>query len=437
MPNAGPLTNNAGMTHTRIGNMALIPAVALCLFGLTSISEVVPAAGVIPAKKTSPATLGTSAGSSHRAHAAGIIIRRLGLSSYRQTYGGLSYSQSGSHLDIHLTKLDPATEQALLAAVPADARSSISFLPTPASEQQLDAVQQAITNDVDFLAKSEQLTIAAWSPDYIAGKNLISVVNPTMEQVDHLRNRYGPTLQVDSVPALPTGASRISDRAPWDGGDFLSDGGSDCSSGLGMHNPAGQKFMVTAAHCFGLGNNVYNAAVSLGFSLSSAGRLGSVYARDSRSGGNDAELIPTYSSNAMWIGPTSTATLVALDPAYAWVGQGTPVCMNGAFEGVHCTATTGTEGCINLTTSAGTRYVCNEVSVSGSDNQMTGSGDSGGPVYIKDGTSDYIVGIASAFNGTVACTNWHTQLPNRSCGPTGWYADISAIAQLWSLDVND
>jgi trypsin len=427
------------MTHTQLGNVALLATIVLCIGGVTSISEAAGADDSTQVMKAAPSAAVNSESANHRAHAAGMIIRRLGLSAYRSTFGGFSYSEAGTHLDIHLTALDPAIERSLLAAVPADDRSSISFVPTTVTEQQLDAVQQAITDDIDFLSGSEHLTIAAWSPDYIAGKNLISLVNPTAAQLGYLQERYGATVQVDSVSGLPVGdASRISDHAPWHGGDFISDGRVDCTSGLGMHNPAGQQFMVTAAHCFAQGNDVYNAAVSIGFGINLASHLGSVYARDTRSAGNDAELIPTSASSYMWVSGTSTTTAVSLDPAYDWVGQGTPVCLNGAFEGVHCSGTTGTEGCINLISTYPTRFVCNEVAVSGTDNQMVGSGDSGGPVYIKDVDShDYIVGIFSASNGTVACTNWHTQQPARQCGPSGYYADISTIAQLWSLNVNN
>jgi hypothetical protein len=425
------------MNRISAGRIVVIAASMVCLFGLDAIPGA--AVAVNPSSVQQPAAPPTSPeSSSHRSHAAAMVIRRLGLSSYRQTFGGLSFSQSGSHLDIRLTDLDPATEQALLAAVPPSARSAISFEPAAATEQQLDTVQAAITADMDFLTQSN-ISIASWAPDYIAGKNDISVVNPTVDQISFLQDRYGPTVLVDSVATLPVAdASRISDSPPWHAGDFLSDGGSDCTSGVGMHNAAGQKFMVTAAHCYALGDNIYNAAVTLGFTqFNQSTRLGSVYARDNRTSGNDAELIPTYSSQYMWVGGTATTAQVTLDPAYAWVGPGNPVCVDGAFEGNHCSGVTGTEGCINLSSTFPTRLVCNEVSVSGTNNQMAGTGDSGGPVYIQDAGSDYIVGIWSAGNGTVDCTNWQTQPPKRKCGASGWYADISTIAQLWGLDVNN
>jgi hypothetical protein len=116
------------------------------------------------------------------------------------------------------------------------------------------------------------------------------------------------------------------DSSPFIGGDVITNGSGHCTTGLpAVRKSDGRPVMVTAAHCFGVGQRIYTAA---GTTWSwSNGRLGNyVGTVTSRNLGWDAELLVGANNNAdesdvnWWIPLTSVR--------YSYLGDW--VCHSGA-----------------------------------------------------------------------------------------------------------
>ncbi|HEV7949048.1 MAG TPA: S1 family peptidase, partial [Glaciihabitans sp.] len=225
---------------------------------------------------------------------------------------------------------------------------------------------------------------------------------------------------------------RQNDYAPWNGGDFITNGRGDCTSGIPVHNPGGARYLVTAGHCFAVGEVIRNKSVRI--PLGTNNIIGPVAVRDFLTPYSlDAELINTNSSPYTWRGGTAGQSPTTKSFAGALTSPiGAPVCHSGAFEGDRC-FTIQQNG---ITKQIEGYWLSSLVRATGSDPQAVGQGDSGGPVVRMIGNSMYGVGTVTAGEGVwTTCSNWSPQT-SRKCYPTLLYTDLGPTLTKWGISVN-
>jgi hypothetical protein len=202
-------------------------------------------------------------------------------------------------------------------------------------------------------------------------KVIVGVNTPVAAAQTILENLFGRgTLR--AIPwKLTTEADRWDDSPPWNGGDQLVTEGSTpgaCTSGFGVHDHSGNRYVTTAGHC----NTHFWWNTWIGFPIRDGSTLvgttsGSVwngvyfgYRVDTQ------KILTSDSSNIVWTGSATRRYISApLD-----VAQGDPTCIEGSFSLTRCGtiwATDFGEG--------GTEYL---VDVGGAS---TTFGDSGAPSW--------------------------------------------------------
>ena len=426
------------------------PAIAVALLLVGSTAAFPPQAGARRSLATSAPQ--PSPGVVSLASAAQ-VIRDYARETYASTYGGDVLAKDATEVDVFLTSLDSGTEDALVALAPTEAQSVIKFVQVARPEAALLAIQARILGDADTLS-AQGIQLATWGPVLETNGFQVEVKDLTDAQKQYLQSTYGTFIDVESVASLPVAAtdSRLPDSSPWNGGDFISDtepnlvgSGSrywDCTSGFPVHIASGTTYLLTAAHCFSLNYSVYNTSqVLFPGSASPSNLMGSVSNQDLRYGGFDAELIQAPSSSYVWTGGISTTTRATVAGAI-FASPGTPVCVDGAWDGESCSYTTGSGLCITLAGEAGraNRYACGEIpATSSTTSQGVGSGDSGGPVWLGNSGAIYATGVISALASNpapVTCSNWNPPITTRQCNSKFYFLDVEQPLALWSLSLN-
>jgi hypothetical protein len=352
---------------------------------------------------------------------------------FPNTYSGVVLTHDSTQVVVYFAARDPAAETDLTNLVP-DTKLEFELRAVTQASQLAahDALPAALPSLIDA-----GIDIASFGPDPDSGAERVMVRNGTEQQLSQIRSTLGPAVSAVSVPdtygAVPD-ATRISDSAPWNAGDFISNRSKDCTSGIPTHNSAGQPFLVTAAHCFDLGASVYNysSAVPLG----SARLMGRVAAQDLRDRYYDAEVVSASASNLTFTGPSSTSLKTS------FVGHGNPVpgavmCTSGAFEGEQCLTVVAVNSCLTTSTTGLGRTVCGENYYYSPNIQSIGQGDSGAPVYSYVSGGVRAMGLHNLHdpNYTTTCSNWRPQT-TRICSGHGWFESIGPILDTWSLAVN-
>jgi hypothetical protein len=200
-------------------------------------------------------------------------------------------------------------------------------------------------------------------------------------------------------PALPA-PSRCDDQPLFWGGDVtINDNtGAECSTAFGVHNAAGRKYLLTAAHCSedALGHRINGIPFSNGDLTQFMGN--SVFVP----GQHDAALIPTASGNRYYDGqgvdfPGADTHNSKRVVGWALVANGDEYCVSGAFGGVSCGwfVVAVDEG--NLGPGCPGSGFAEVISTNGS---FIEPGDSGGPVFALAGS-----GVVSA-RGVIDCSGF-------------------------------
>jgi hypothetical protein len=409
-------------------------AIALVAFPAHAASG----ADTTAAKPVTSASLPSDANSSteNAAQIAANSIVDSQLSQNGSTFGGVALGQTPGTVDVFFTTLDPAVEESLQAQSP---DVPLSFHKTPNTFQALRTLTDKLSGDFLELWTAGTKVMSAF-PNVRAGHVVLSVVDVTAEQVTELKSKYGAVLVIEAAQMsdMPHAvASRASDTTPWNGGDFISDGTWDCTSGIPVHNAANQKFLLTASHCFAASAAITNKSVSIPVGAGTS--MGSIYSRDNTAGGLDAEILSTSSSNLSWVGGTVTSTRATFAGAGPVV-SGSHVCVSGAFEGEFCGATVqNVDGPITLCLNDPctiTRPISHVSDAYKAGSLIVGSGDSGGPVYQYFGSTIKANGTITAQGGSQNCTNWFAQLPGRHCSAHVYFTQIANELALWGLIVN-
>jgi hypothetical protein len=248
-------------------------------------------------------------------------------------------------------------------------------------------------------------------------------------------------------PSEVAATSRLSDKSPWNDGDFdtgpisLTEA-DDCTTGWGAHDSSGNQYLLSAAHCWSTGTTVKNYSYTLhdhGYYGGGDKTIGKVSNRDSAQKGMDVELIATKSSPAAFTGTLGHQQVVD-DSGPIGSYDGDQVCEDGAFEDEICGLVINmVDMCINIDEAPPptAREVCNEDHAYNPSGAIAnGQGDSGSGVLRFNGGLAMAAGIDSASSpgDQVACVNY-PKATERDCFSDIWYADMPMILKDANLGV--
>ena len=298
------------------------------------------------------------------------------------------------------------------------------------SRHDMNDAAKRVRDDAKLLGE-QQVSVAAVGPALDGSGLTISVVAPEAGQVEQasalLAERYGDVVgdvrAVDrktSDEDLFFGGWRFNDFAPWYGGDRISSSSGGCSTGFAAtYNNA--PAMLTAAHCGGVGTAFSNGPRSNN-TFSFMGN--SVY---SNSGTDVGAIGVTGASSYINVGS-------ALAPTQLYVGSwGSPVvgqylCQSGSYTGEVCglrVVDTGQNVCQSWVLWWCTSWqgpLADVINSAGSGSYAAGHGDSGGPVYLRTGSSGIALGLVHGVLTPNAKAAYPAYYPDTMwCpAPAGW-----------------
>ncbi|GAB3129159.1 chymotrypsin family serine protease [Glaciibacter psychrotolerans] len=371
-------------------------------------------------------------------------IRDIGPQVFPDKYGGMATGKNDDQdvLAIYLTRIDEGdlSKVSDLLAVPPD---KIDLRLGHLTSVQAEATFAKIGSDIANGALTGTVSVGITQDISI----LLKVSDQNSERVSSLQRQYGVGVEVEYGAAIEDqGANaRWSDNPEWYGGDFITDRSSrGCTSSFPVKwNTNGNKYILTAGHCFGLTASVYNYATSpISHGINSF--IGGVTNRSFANNAPDAELISADGSRSMWTGATNGTGLIEIN-AFSNPWAGMPLCISGAYDGEYC-GFTASEVNTNAYISYGsvTHLVLNLTTIMNGNDQSIGPGDSGGPAYATINGVTYGLGIITSVrnngtNSTVTCSNWSTQFASsggRGCNNWGRITNIGPIMSMWNLSLD-
>lgn len=392
-------------------------------------------AGALPTNGSSSSTQIAWPNDIDAAAPAAAAVEKAASSKWSSIYGGVSLSDSGNQLVVHLTTLDNPTAMSDISATAMSLSIKPTFVSSPMTVTKEQALQNSVTAAYDQL-KAAGITLASWAVDGYTKMVSIATLNGTSGQLSYLKSTFGPNVEVSSVSALPSAAAdRGTDFAPFNGGDWVTDGITDCSTGVPVYG-TGEYYLLTAAHCFSFGDTVTNNSVTI--PRGNGALIGTISATDGTSGGLDAQLIKQScqscaGSHALWTGYTLNPSNTIFQDIPGGSPAGLVVCDDGAFEGQVCDTTVNAQGCYVF--DIGRR--CHILLATGTNQNDAGHGDSGGPVFRVTNGQVFVVGTLSAIAGTTGrCNNWYPQTGARTCGSNIFYTDINAELGKFAVNLN-
>src|SRR4051812_17466956 len=269
------------------------------------------------------------------------------------------------------------------------------------SRPEMNAAARQLQDDAEQLA-DQQVAVAAVGPSLDGSGIEVSVVADDAGRLDQaaatLKERYGdivadvePIERKTSDADLFSSGFRFNDFAPWYGGDRIASSTGGCSTGFAAtYNNA--PAMLTASHCGGVGTTFSNGPRSNG-TFSVMGN--SVYSNAST---DVAAIGVSGASNYINVGS-------ALSPTQLYVGSwaspivGQYLCQSGSYTGEVCglrVVDTGQSVCRSWFLWICTSWqgpLADVINSAGSGSYAAGHGDSGGPVYLRSGSSGIAVGL--------------------------------------------
>lgn len=357
----------------------------------------------------------------------------LGSGAYAGIYGGVEAVDNATRLVVHLTTPSPAAQQTFRALGPT---GSISFVATSHSLAALQAIHARVTRAAADLA-ADGIHLVEWGPHIQTGYENIQVLNLTDADRSELEERFGAgniTVTSISEDELPGTDGRGNDTSPYNGGDAITNYTEGCSSAFGV-TMSGTTYLMTAAHCFVPGDNIYNDWWP---NPSGSGNLmGTERSRDISYAGTDTALLNMRGSDLLWTGDIGDAQRAVVS-GVASNPIGYQVCNDGAYTGYVCGLEIKDNGlCISIGPYAGlsgTRYECNIVKARKLNQLAEQSGNSGGPVVRFNGALMLGAGVVSGhFGNAVTCT--HTS-HNSNCYDGLYYTGMQAALNTWNATLN-
>jgi hypothetical protein len=351
----------------------------------------------------------------------------------------LSAQARNASSDISGVKIDPATgvidlyrtnpAQSLgIAGLPAGVKLAVhqSKFTRTAMNQAASQVMQ----DAQALGQ-QKVGVTSVGPTVdgsgIAVTVLASDANQLADATSVLRKQYGSIIgTVRSVSRQPSqndlyfAGWRFNDFAPWYGGDRIASSVGGCSTGFAA-NYNGGPVMLTASHCGGTGTAFYNGPTTGGgFNLMGS----SVYSDTATDVG--AISVSSYSLYVN-VGAAENSTQLYVG-SWASPVVGEYLCQSGSYTGEVCAlqvVDTGQYNCLSwflwwCTSSQGP--LADVINYYGSASYSAGHGDSGGPVYLRSGSSGTAVGLVHGVLTGNAASAYPAYTPDTLwCpAPEGW-----------------
>ena len=213
----------------------------------------------------------------------------------------------------------------------------------------------------------------------------------------------------------PKQTSRLADYPSWWGGAKISNKqyAGFCSTGFGVSNSYGSRFILTAGHCGYVGNDWTNGNGTLNTGWDSFGplRVGTTYSKHTA---YEIMLIPAAAGGRIYDGGVGVNEFSKDVVGAGGVYKGEWLCTSGTVSGAVCGYIVDNYTFSYCGYSAGSLWKCySDLSTAPQQDGMVGvrSGDSGGPVFNLSGPNVIAKGIISGqANGgrTLIFQDWGT-----------------------------
>jgi hypothetical protein len=302
------------------------------------------------------------------------------------------------------------------------------------------AASSRLTSAAMSIGQQSHVTIDAVGPNVDGSGVTVSVLTggataagDVSRATALLHQRFGAIVaKVNGVAAKPSTGSlyfsgfRFNDFAPWYGGDRIVSSTVGCSTGFyAIYNNA--PAMLTASHCGGVGTTFYNGPRTTG-TYTTMGN--SVYSNT----GTDVGAIGVSSASSYVNVGSAPAPTQLYVPTWGSPVVGQYLCQSGSYTGEVCglrVVDTGQSVCLSTFLFWCTSWqgpLADVINSAGSGNYAAGHGDSGGPVYLRTGSTGVAEGLVhgqltpnaqSAYPAYVTDTMWCP-------APEGWQQRCSA-----------
>ena len=186
---------------------------------------------------------------------------------------------------------------------------------------------------------------------------------------------------------------RRDDTPAFYGGGGLLASNALCSAGYTVTNSSGNRWMVSAGHCYAIGTRVNTESNLRYFGTVTNRALASL-----GQAGLDMELLngQSYAGRIFTGGVTSSTSIPVRSAGSASVGYNN-YCHSGRTTGENCGHTA-----VSTTAQVCTQTGCKSPVIAFTGGVLSQGGDSGSPFYAKDSTGAWIRGHVIAGNGSTS-----------------------------------
>ncbi len=272
---------------------------------------------------------------------------------------------------------------------------SASLVAPASSQRALTSVQSRVRSYV--AAHPSKYTFGTYA-NALTGKIVIDtnapagVVSSLTSTVKNRRGFAAVKVQVNKK-GLSDQFNRRDDSPSFYGGGGLRASNALCSAGYTVTNASGNRWMVSAGHCYAIGTRVNTE--------SNARYFGTVTNRALTSLGQtglDMELLNggSYTGRIFTGGVTSTSSIPVVAAGSASVGYNN-YCHSGRTTGENCGHTA-----VSTSAQVCTATGCKTNVIAFTGGNLSQGGDSGSPFYAKDSRGAWIRGHVIAGNGSTS-----------------------------------
>jgi len=325
------------------------------------------------------------------------------------------------------------------AADPGSERWTVVTKPAKYTMASLNAVKDRITSSTSSFAEQAGNHLTTWYADPVSDTVHVGVTKVTPALRAAAKAEFGDEVTlvqearhqsmdkltpVSSTPRIvtetagakksgqttfspsATTATRLLDSTPYAGGDRIVSiqtiNGAQyviqCTVNYDFTMDDGTAAMGTAGHCGATGVSWYQGYYDDSTKvIEQTGTMGSAYARIWGDNKTDAELLndegnPYGFWTQVYVDNTTLNNVGSVEP----VSVGEEACSDGSFTGQNCAGdVTAVDVCENINDDGTIVKVCN-LDTAVASTRLVQSGDSGGPVYLRSGSTLHPEGLISA-----------------------------------------
>jgi hypothetical protein len=280
---------------------------------------------------------------------------------------------------------------------------------TDATQQALSTIQSRVRGYV-AKHKATKYTFGTYA-DAVTGKividtnapsDVVSSVTSTPATAGQ-RRAAGVKVQVNHK-RLSDQFNRRDDSPPFYGGGGLRASGALCSAGYTVTNATGNRWMVSAGHCYAIGTRVNTESNLRYFGTVTNRALASL-----GQAGLDMELLNggSYAGRIFTGGVLSSTSIPVVAAGAASVGYAN-YCHSGRTTGEQCGHTA-----VSTSAQVCTQTGCKTNVIAFRGGVLSQGGDSGSPFYAKDSRGAWIRGHVIAGDGTTSYAEKWTKVAAR------------------------